>query len=182
MGQSFAVRHILSLCASASGGRRCAEAGTCGRFLLFFLYRKTLTLMALKYIPIRLGTGALALSALVLAGCASMSPAPEAAVEQRATAYWKARQTGQVEKTYALTPPSYRKVRTFEQFRLQFGAAAAVKSVEVTKVTCEPEKCVARIKLSVTPALVGLKLGNIETYLDETWLLEDGQWWHYQDL
>jgi len=139
--------------------------------------------MPTTFISRRLGAGALALSALVLAGCATMSPStPEAAVEQRATAYWKARQSGQVDKTYALTPPSYRKVRTFEQFRLQFGAAAAVKTVEVTKVTCEPEKCVARIKLSVTPALAGLKVGNIDTYLDETWLLEDGQWWHHQDL
>lgn len=139
--------------------------------------------MAVNNISRKLRAGALALTALVLAGCATMAPAtPEAAVEQRATAYWTARQTGQVDKTYALTPPSYRAVRTFEQFRLQFGTAAAVKSVEVTKVTCEPEKCVARIKLSVTPALAGLKMGNIDTYLDETWLLEDGQWWHHQDL
>lgn len=139
--------------------------------------------MATTTLARRMGACAFAMSALILAGCASFAPStPEAAVEQRATAYWKARQTGQVEKTYALTPPSYRKVRTLEQFRLQFGAAAAVKSVEVAKVTCEPEKCVARIKLSVTPALAGLKMGNIDTYLDETWLLEDGQWWHHQDL
>lgn len=137
--------------------------------------------MAKSFVSYRLG--ALALAASVLAGCASMAPStPEAAVEQRANEYWKARQTGQVEKTYALTSPSYRKVRTFDQFRLQFGGAAAVKSVEVTKVTCDLEKCVARIKLSVTPALAGLKVGNIDTYLDETWLLEDGNWWHHQDL
>ncbi|MFN7153191.1 MAG: hypothetical protein ACK4OE_05825 [Acidovorax sp.] len=139
--------------------------------------------MATNIISRRLGAGALALSVLVLAGCATMSPStPEAAVEQRATAYWKARQAGQIDKVYALVPPSYRKVRTLDQFKMQFGTAAAVQGVEVTKVTCEPEKCVARIKLSVTPALAGLKMGNIDTYLDETWLLEDGQWWHHQDL
>ena len=28
---------------------------------------------------------------------------------------------------------------------------------------------------------MGLKLDTIVTYLDEVWLLEDGQWWHYQE-
>jgi hypothetical protein len=131
----------------------------------------------------RVCAGALALSVLVLAGCASLSPStPEAAVEKRATAYWKARQAGQIDKVYAFSTPSYRQVRTLQQFKLQFGTAAAVKGVEVTKVTCEVEKCVTRIKLSVTPARAGIKVGNIDTYLDETWLLEDGQWWHHQDL
>lgn len=150
---------------------------------LLYRYRETLNHMPTTTLTRGLGAGALAMSALLMAGCATMAPAtPEAAVEKRATAYWQARQAGQTDKVYALTPPSYRKVRTLEQFRLQFGTAAAVKGVEVTKVTCEPEKCVARLKLSVTPALAGLKMGNVDTYLDEIWLLEDGQWWHHQDL
>ncbi|CAN7232146.1 MULTISPECIES: hypothetical protein [unclassified Acidovorax] len=137
--------------------------------------------MAKSFVSYRLG--ALALAASVLAGCASMTPSsPEAAVEQRATAYWKARQAGQFDKMYALATPSYRKARTLDQFRQAQGAAASVVSAEVTKVTCEAEKCTARLKLGVTPALVGLKLSNIETHLDETWLLEDGQWWHHHDL
>lgn len=154
-----------------------------GAFLLRFNHKDFLTTMATTYISRRLGAGALALSALVLAGCATMGAStPEAAVEQRAVAYWKARQAGQLDKVYALTPPSYRQVRTLDQFKMQFGAAAAVQGAEVTKVTCEPEKCVVRLKLSVTPALAGVKIANIDTYLDETWLLEDGQWWHHQDL
>ena len=139
--------------------------------------------MATTTLTRRMGAGALAISAVILAGCATFAPStPEAAVEQRATAYWKARQAGQINKVYAFSTPSYRKVRTLEQFKLQFGTAAAGRAVEVRKVTCEAEKCVARIKLSVTPALAGIKVGNIDTYLDETWLLEDGQWWHHQDL
>jgi hypothetical protein len=27
-----------------------------------------------------------------------------------------------------------------------------------------------------------MNLGTIATHLSETWLLEDGQWWRYQDL
>ena len=65
---------------------------------------------------------------------------------------------------------------------MQFGTGAGVESAEITKVACEAEKCTSQVKLEVRPALVGLKVGTISTYLDEVWLLEDGQWWHYQEL
>lgn len=130
-----------------------------------------------------LGGSALVISALITAGCAVIAPiTPEAAVVQRASAYWKARQAGQIDKVYALTAPSFRQVHTLDQFRQQFGAATTVKQVEVAHVTCESEKCVVRLKLGVSPALPGLKIGTVDTYLDEIWLLEDGQWWRFQEL
>ena len=138
--------------------------------------------MAKHMLGRRSGAFTLALGALTLAGCAADAPAtPEQAVQQRATAYWKARVAGQVDKAYALSTPSYRKLRTEAQFKQQFGAGASVEGAEVNKVTCEAEKCTAQIKISVKPALMGLKLDTIATYLDEVWLLEDGQWWHYQE-
>ena len=126
---------------------------------------------------------ALALGALAMAGCAALAPStPEQIVQKRATEYWQARMAGQVGKAYALSTPSYRKLRTEAQFKLQFGAGASVESAEVTKVACEAEKCTAKVKLGVKPALMGLKVGTIATYVDETWLFEDGQWWRYQEL
>ncbi len=120
---------------------------------------------------------------LALAGCASLRPStPEQAVKERAEAYWKARIAGQFDKTYALTPPSYRKAFTQEQFARQFGTGASVKSAEVTNVACEAEKCTAKIKLTAVPAIIGVKLRPIDTYLDEAWVLEDGNWWRFQDL
>ena len=89
---------------------------------------------------------------------------------------------GQPEKAYALLSPGYRKVRTFEQYRAQYGAATGVKAASVVNVTCEAEKCTARIKIEATPALMGVNVGTIATGLDETWLLEDGQWWRFQSL
>ncbi|MDA8453514.1 hypothetical protein M4R22_01945 [Acidovorax sp. GBBC 3334] len=112
-----------------------------------------------------------------------MSPAtPEQVVAQRANEYWKARIAGQYDKSYALTPPSYRKAYTREQFARQFGTAASVINAEVTGVQCELEKCSAKIKLTAKPFIIGLKLDAIDTYLDEAWILEDGQWWRFQDL
>ena len=126
---------------------------------------------------------AMACAAVALSGCAALSPStPEQVVQKRAADYWKARVAGQVDKAYALSTPSYRKLRTEAQFKMQFGAGVNVEAAEVTKVSCEAEKCTTQVRLDVKPALVGMKLGTISTYLDEVWLLEDGKWWHYQDL
>lgn len=134
---------------------------------------------------LRRSMGTALLGALVLAtsGCALLAPkTPEEQVAARAGEFWKARTTGHLDKAYALTLPSYRQVRSLKQFTMQFGAGGSIQSVEVTKVTCEKEKCTAKMKLGVKPALIGMDLGTISTYLDEVWLLEGGQWWHYQDL
>ena len=120
---------------------------------------------------------------LFAAGCASLGASkPEDAVKQRAEAYWKARAAGQVDKAYELTSPSYRKVHTFDQFKMQFGNGASIKGVSVVKVDCEAEKCTVRTKVEAAPALMGVSEGTIATHLDEIWLLEDGQWWRYQDI
>jgi hypothetical protein len=118
-----------------------------------------------------------------LAGCGTLGPAtPERAVSQRALEYWNARKAGQLDKAYALTTPSYRKLRTEAQFMSRLGSAVTFESAEVYKAECQSEKCNVRMKLAVKPALPRLNLGIIDTYLDEIWLLEDGQWWRHQDL
>ncbi|ADX47909.1 hypothetical protein Acav_4019 [Paracidovorax avenae ATCC 19860] len=139
--------------------------------------------MNFKTLILKSGSACVVAGAMALAGCAALAPAtPEQAVKERAEAYWKARMAGQYEKTYALTPPSYRAAVTKEQFARQFGNAASVTAAEVTNVECQPEKCVAKIKLTAKPMIIGVKLNSIDTYLDETWVQEDGQWWRFQDL
>lgn len=132
--------------------------------------------------PSILRRGAALTAALALAGCATLGGTPEQIVAQRAGEYWKARQAGDYAKAYDLTTPSYRKLHSLEQYRLQFGQGAAIQGAEVVKVDCGPEKCTARIKISAAPALVGVNVGTIATHLSETWLLQDGQWWLHQDL
>ena len=125
----------------------------------------------------------MALGMLALTGCAALAPAtPEQIVEKRATEYWQARIAGSYQSAYALSTPSYRQVRSVEQFKLQFGSGVNVKAADVIKVTCEPVKCVVKIKISVNAALLRLNMDTIATHVDEVWLLEDGQWWHHQDL
>ena len=128
------------------------------------------------------GSAVLVAAALLVAACGALKPVPpEKAVSQRALDYWAARKAGQVDKAYALSTPSYRKLRTEAQFRQKLGTAASFETAEVYSVNCESEKCNVRMKLGVKPNLPRLNIGIIDTYLDEIWLLEDGQWWHHQE-
>ena len=131
----------------------------------------------------RRGLPAAALLALaVLGGCAAFEPkTPEQAVAERATQYWQARIQGDMGKAYSLLTPAYRAVRTEKQFIGAVGVGTGLKTAEVTKVTCEAEKCVAVLKLGAVPMIPGIKLGMLETYLDDTWLLDHGQWWRHEN-
>ncbi len=127
---------------------------------------------------------ALAFAVAAMSGCVTLGggSTPEQIVAQRSADYWKARAAGDYVKAYSYSTPAYRKVNSAEKFRAQFGAGAAIHGGEAVKVECEAEKCAARIKISATPAVLGLNLGTIPAYLDEIWLLEDGQWWRHEDL
>ena len=130
-----------------------------------------------------LGLSVMVSGSLLMVGCASLGASkPEDIVKQRSETFWEARVAGQMDKAYALTTPSYRKLRTLEQYQSQYAKGAGMKQVSVIKVACEPEKCTVRTKIEAAPPLMGVSVGTIATHSDEIWLLEDGQWWRYQDI
>lgn len=121
-----------------------------------------------------------AFAAVALAGCATMATTPEAIVKARATQQWQARITGDLETSYKLTTPSFRGAKTLESYKKGFGGAVVIKSAEVATVTCEnADKCIVNAKVEAQPNLVlGRRaVPSFTTYIDETWLREDGQWW-----
>ena len=125
---------------------------------------------------------ALAAAGALLSGCALQPRTPEQAVSQRVAAYWQARASQDFNKAYQFNTPAYRKLYTADQFRSQFGAGGAIRKGEAVKVDCVVEKCNVRVQITSTPMIPGLNMDTITSYLDEIWLLEDGQWWRYQDL
>lgn len=143
------------------------------------------TLQPSKTYPVhrRIPTLTLACAVLAINGCAFLAPStPEQIVQKRAVDYWNARMAGQLDKAYVLSTPSYRKLRTKTQFNRQFGAGASFESAEVNKVECEPDKCNVQMKLGVKPAILGVNLGTVPIFVNETWVLEEGNWWRYQDV
>ena len=136
--------------------------------------------MAFMFQPVFTSLTAVALAAVALAGCATFATTPEAAVRARAQQNWNARIAGDLDKTYAFTTPSYRGATSLDKYKKGFGGAVQLTSAAVATVECESaDKCVSNTKVAAKPLLtLGRRaLPPIVTYIDETWLREDGQWW-----
>jgi hypothetical protein len=115
-----------------------------------------------------------------VAGCATMASTPEATVRARAAQQWKARVAGDFDTTYGFTTPSYRGTTTFQKYKGGFGDAVKIVSAEVADVKCESnDRCIVNTKVEAKPNLVLGKraVPPFVTYVDETWLKEEGQWW-----
>lgn len=119
----------------------------------------------------------------ILCGCSSFEPPkPEQVVEQRALQYWKARVEGRLDKAYLFTSPSYRAAHNFDLYRARFGQGGGLKSAEPVRASCEPARCIVTLKMISNVAIPMANLPNLVSYYEETWLLEDGDWWRYEEL
>jgi len=122
-----------------------------------------------------------------LTACAGLgSGSPENAVRGRATERWKALIDGDFTRAHGYSTAGFRAVVTADSFRTRFGSSVKWVGSEVVNVTCaEPTKCIAVIRLEYKPLMGGRSSGNmtnLDTHFEETWLLEEGQWWIFQSL
>jgi len=134
------------------------------------------------------GAGVAAL--IVVAGCAALGggltkdtppDVKAAAVKERSSARWTALIKGDKDAAYAYLSPGTRNLITLEQYRgrVQTGG---FRAVQIEKVDCEPELCKVGLMLTYDYAPV-LRQGTtgsakgITTYLQEMWVLENGQAW-----
>lgn len=122
----------------------------------------------------------------LLAGCASMGgSAPEDAVKARADARWAALIKGDQKAAYQYNTPAFRAAISPEKFAERRGKDVRVMEAETVKVTCPTQdKCDAQIRLAATAAAMFRQNfpKQVVTHIDETWLLEDGQWWIFEKL
>jgi hypothetical protein len=118
-------------------------------------------------------------AALLLAGCATKPPPTrEEIVAQRANARWQALMAGDFDKAYGYLTPAARALKPLAVWRGGFRSFTTWKSAEVVSVTCETsEKCIVRVDVRHEPVVMRGRLGTISSAVDETWLLDDGQWW-----
>jgi hypothetical protein len=134
---------------------------------------------------LRSASRGLVLSAcLALAACASVSTvSPQDQVRQRAKEHWQALVAGEFNRAYTYIIPSYRAVVSADRYRGHFGTAVSWLGNEVLDVNCpETDRCVARSRIDFRPTLSRRMNLKFDTYVDETWLFQDGQWWLFMDL
>jgi len=123
-------------------------------------------------------------ASLVLAACASLGgSSPQDRVQERASQRWQALVTGDFTKAYDFSTPAFRAVVNRDSFRGRFTTSVKWEGAEVVSVKCaEPTRCTANVRIDFKP-LLGSGFGDkINTHIDETWLLEDGQWWVFQSI
>ena len=125
------------------------------------------------------------LACAVLAACASVgsSQPPQELIKQRATARWQALVAGEFSRAYTYNTPGFRAVLTADGFRNRINSGAVIwVGAEAEKVDCpEPTKCKVLVRLDYKAVMSPLQ-GKLSTYLDEIWLLEEGQWWFFQKI
>jgi len=121
---------------------------------------------------------------MALSACASMVGSdPETQVRQRASERWQALVAGEFTRAYSYSTPSYRAVVSADEFRNRNGGAVKREGSEVVAVKCpETTRCIATIRIDFRPLFGGRFGDKINTHIDETWLLEGGQWWVFQSI
>lgn len=123
----------------------------------------------------------LALSAIT--GCASLQSTPQDKVRQLANQRWQYIVEGKFDKAYEMTVPSFRKLKTKENYTIAMMTASVKwQSGEVVKVECETQSCKVTVK-AVSQIMMPTRFkGPLVSGLDETWIFEDGQWWKLETL
>ena len=123
-------------------------------------------------------------TSVALVACAGVSQSsPEETVKQRVNERWKTLVSGDFARSYAYTAPSFRGLISQDVYRGRIGGAVNWVAGEVATVECpEAIKCIARVRIDYKPLLRGRSGSTVSTYVNETWVLEDGQWWAFEPL
>lgn len=135
--------------------------------------------------------------AAALAGCASAPPADpvaaaQAAVQTRAQARADAIVRGDAAAAYSYAVPSYRRLVDASAYAQRLQALpvqwlqARVHSVQCPRLAGEPapQRCIVRLALTSQPRLPlprGLR-APIDGFVEQTWVLDEGQWWMLEEL
>ena len=130
-----------------------------------------------------LGAAALMLAAGVATQAAAVELVPEAAVRKLANERWQLLIEGKYEDAYQYLAPGFRAVQSYKTYTSRLASTAWVGG-DAVRVECndERDKCSTTLRLESKAFLPGLTTGNLTTYVDETWIRQDGKWWLFPQL
>lgn len=120
------------------------------------------------------GLGAVLVSLVVAAGCATLDSRPATeVVKERAEARAKALVTGDVKAAYGYFTPTTRKSLKYEDYASSV-RTGFWKAVTVDRVQCEkPEVCTVNMTVEYEH-----KAARIKSPIQETWIQEGKDWWY----
>ena len=96
-----------------------------------------------------------------------------AAVRERAEARWQALIRDDIPAAYGYLSPTTREVVSLDQYKAKV-ARGTFREVRIDDVKCEAELC----KVSVWLTFDRPRMKGMVTPLEETWIIERGQFWY----
>ena len=121
------------------------------------------------------------LVASVLVGCASLggvtaSSPPEvkqAAATERTKARWQAMIANDVSGSYSFLTEASRKVLSLDAYKAR-ARLSGFRDAKIESVICEAEMCKVTVMVTYDHRL----MKGIKAPIEETWVLENGQYWY----
>jgi hypothetical protein len=121
---------------------------------------------------------------LVCGACAQVqtkpaaSPSSERSLWERANAYWQAKIKGDLEKTYLLETPDFRKRIRLLDYVKAYSGGFLFREARLESVTIDGSS--ARVDLVIRTHLLGIRTPKkgITRHLADYWKLVDGHWYH----
>lgn len=123
-------------------------------------------------------------SVFLVTGCSLLQPnvPPEQLVAERAQERLDLLRAGQMERSHVYTTPGYRSARTWQEYSANWVGASMWLSATVTKTDCGDLEPARRCDVAVLVVFKAPRMDVLETYVRETWLRVDGDWYLYQEL
>lgn len=101
---------------------------------------------------------------------------------ERAQARWKALLAGDWAAAYLYMTPAYRAVVPQQRYGNQFGGPATWQAATPKDAKCEDRRCVVGVEIQFRIMLPGHSDRPMSTYVEEIWVLEEGQWYKFDPL
>jgi hypothetical protein len=104
----------------------------------------------------------------------------QAALKQRVMDRWDALIRKDFAAAYAFASPGYRKLFSLGAFKGKFGSKASWRRVEVVKVDFKGDDAATvgiTLHFAHYPPQADKAL-DMKTYVNESWVFVDGQWWY----
>ena len=123
--------------------------------------------------------------AALASGCASVgggSAAAEKVVLERAQARWNALVERDWNTAYPYLTPAYRAVVPLKRYGNQFTGPVQWEAAKATGATCEEKRCTVKVEITFRTLLPGHMDRLTSTFVDEVWVLEDGQWYKFESV
>ena len=124
------------------------------------------------------------MATLLTAGCAtstSSRPATEVVLE-RAQSRWAALLKRDWPGAYGYLTSGYRATVPLDRYGSQFSGPLQWEAVKVHGAECEESRCVVTVEISFKLLLTGHRDRVSSTFVEEVWLLEEGQWYKFEKL